>query len=67
MSIENNVKQVLADEENRAKDVNFQNLRDFYEQAKKDGIAAKPEYTLPQLDSIGRRLYAVQKASSEQR
>jgi hypothetical protein len=67
MSIETNVKQVLANEENRAKDVDFQNLRDFYEQAKKEGIAVKPEYTLPQLDSIGRRFYAVQKATSEQR
>lgn len=66
MAVEDNVKKVLADAEEREKQADFRSLKDFYEQAKKNGIAMKPEYTLPQFDGIGRRFYAKQKTPSQQ-
>ena len=35
------------------KEVNFLKLEEFYKAAIKSGIAKKPEYTLPQVDTIG--------------
>jgi hypothetical protein len=35
-------------------DEDLRRLRDFYEAAKRAGIATKHEYDLPQLDTIGR-------------
>ncbi|MGB6877318.1 MAG: hypothetical protein WBD87_14930 [Candidatus Acidiferrales bacterium] len=64
MAIEDNVNKVLAGTKDREKDADFRSLKDFYEQAKKDGIAIKQDYTLPQFDGIGRRFYAKQKAPS---
>ena len=66
MAIEDDVKKVLTESEEREKNCNFQNLKDFYEYAKREGFAMKQEYTLPQFDSIGRRLYSTQKANREQ-
>jgi hypothetical protein len=40
----------------------LKNLKDFYDRMKEAGIAKKPEYTLPPLDTIGRRL-SVQSSS----
>ncbi len=34
----------------------LRSLKEFYDRMKEAGIAKKPEYTLPQLDTIGRRL-----------
>jgi hypothetical protein len=67
MAIEDNVKKVLAEgEKERKENANFESLREFYEQAKREGFAIKHEYTLPQFDSIGRRFYEVQTASKRE-
>ena len=59
MEIIEKVKQVLTEEEEeRRRNPNFQNLRDFYETMKKEGIAINQGYRLPPIDTIGRRLYA---------
>jgi len=58
MTIEEKVKQVLAEEKEREKGPNFQNLRDFYEKMKKEGLVIKQEYKLPPVDTIGRSLHS---------
>ncbi len=35
------------------KDTNFLKIEQFYKKAIEDGIAKKPEYNLPQIDTIG--------------
>lgn len=40
----------------RNNDSEFTKLREFYENMLRLGIAQKPMYTLPQADTIGRRL-----------
>lgn len=68
MAIEDRVREVLAEEKEREKTPSFQNLREFYEAMKKEGLVIKQEYTLPPVDTIGRSLYeAVPKATGEQR
>jgi hypothetical protein len=57
MTIEEKVKQVLAEEKEREGNPNFQNLREFYETMKKEGLVIKQEYTLPPVDTIGRSLH----------
>lgn len=58
MSLTDQIQEALAKEEAaRGKNPNFQNLRDFYEEMKKEGIATKQEYTLPLVDTVGRYLY----------
>lgn len=49
---------------NFRKDANFLRLEEFYKMAVDSGIAKKPEYTLPQMDTIG-MLFAVNKDSQE--
>ena len=57
MTIEEKVREVLAEEKEREKNLNFQSLRDFYETMKKEGLLIKQEYKLPPVDTIGRSLY----------
>jgi hypothetical protein len=59
MTIEDRVREVLAEEKEREKTHDFQNLREFYEAMKKEGLVLKQEYTLPPVDTIGRSLYEV--------
>jgi hypothetical protein len=59
MSITQNLAQALAAFDREvARDMDLRQLRDFYEEAKREGLAKKPEYDLPQLDTIGRLLFA---------
>jgi hypothetical protein len=59
MEIIEKMKRVLIEEEEeRAGNPNFQELRDFYETMKKEGIAINQGYKLPLIDTIGRRSYA---------
>lgn len=44
---------------NFSKDPKFQELQKFYLEMQAKGIAKKQEYSLPQLDTIGHRLYQV--------
>jgi hypothetical protein len=57
MNIEERVKATLSQKEDREKDPQFQNLREFYEAKKKEGVVVKQEYKLPPLDTIGRNLF----------
>ena len=47
---------MIFDATDREKNADFQNLRDFYDQMKKEGLVIKQEYTLPLVDTIGRSL-----------
>jgi hypothetical protein len=53
MTIEEKMKQVLSDDA-RPSTPEFDRLRDFYEEKKKEGLIRKQEYTLPPMDTIGR-------------
>lgn len=57
MTIEDRMKEALAEENEREKNPNFQNLRDFYEEMKREGVAIKHPYSLPPVDTVGRSLY----------
>ena len=57
MTIEERMKEALAEENEREKNPNFQNLRDFYEEMKREGVAIKHPYSLPPVDTVGRSLY----------
>lgn len=57
MAIREEVNKVLAEEKEREKNPNFQQLRDFYETMKNDGLVIKQGYTLPPVDTIGRSLF----------
>ena len=35
----------------------FERLRQFYEEKREQGVAIRQEYTLPQLDTVGRDVY----------
>ena len=45
----------------------YASLRDFYVEMQELGVAKKPEYDLPPLDTIGRRLYEVKHSVSKKR
>ncbi len=42
-------------------------LRDFYVEMQELGVAKKPQYDLPPLDTIGRRLYEVRHATGKKK
>ncbi len=42
------------------KNIDFVKLRDFYEEMQELGVAKRPQYDLPPVDTIGRRLYEIQ-------
>lgn len=56
MSIEKRIRQALADDK-RQDSADFQHLRDFYEEKKRDGVVVRQEYTLPPMDTVGRSLH----------
>ena len=54
MSIKDKVSELVKQAEiELRKDTDFAKLEEFYKQAIESGIAKKPEYNLPQLDTIG--------------
>ncbi len=57
MGIAEQMQDVLKEREHAmSSEPGFLELRKFYEEMLKLGIAKKQDYTLPQLDTIGRRL-----------
>ena len=54
MTIEEKMKQVLADNPRPTTTPDFERLREFYEEKKKEGLVRKQEYTLPPMDTVGR-------------
>lgn len=40
-----------------AADAGFRKLQEFYRQKSEQGAVLKKEYTLPQLDTVGREIY----------
>lgn len=57
MNIEEKVRKAISEESNREQSSDYRTLRDFYEAKKREGVALKPEYSLPQLDTVGRSLH----------
>ena len=49
MTIEEKMKQVLAEQAGPT-NPDFERLREFYEEKKKEGLIRKQEYTLPLID-----------------
>jgi hypothetical protein len=64
MTIEEKMKQVL--EKYKGPDSpDFQSLRDFYEEKKKEGLVRKQEYNIPPMDTVGRVLYVRQREKAD--
>jgi hypothetical protein len=53
MAIEETMRKILADHDEPA-NPDFERLRQFYEEKKKEGLVRKQEYTLPPMDTVGR-------------
>ncbi len=50
-------KEINKYQSNFSKDPKFQELQKFYLEMQAKGIAKRQEYSLPQLDTVGHRLY----------
>lgn len=58
MSIVENVEKVLKENGDRlAQNDEFRELRRFYEEMQREGLATRQEYTLPPLDTGGQRFH----------
>ncbi len=58
MNIEDKVKTLNKEQgDNFRKDQDFVKMEEFYKQAIDSGLARKPEYSLPQIDTIGSIFY----------
>jgi hypothetical protein len=64
MTIEEKMKQVL-EKYSGPVSPDFQSLRDFYEEKKKEGLVRKQEYNIPPMDTVGRVLYARRKENGD--
>ncbi len=53
MTIEENMRKAIAEHEQSA-NPDFDRLREFYEEKKREGLIRKQEYTLPPMDTVGR-------------
>lgn len=63
MSITEQVhKAVQCDSTKMAENTDFTKLRDFYAEMQRLGIATKQEYSLPPLDTVGRRVHQLTQA-----
>ena len=61
MSIVSRLTDVLKTKRHSPEDeAAFIRLRDFYAEKREKGVAKRSEYTLPQLDTVGRRVYQAQ-------
>jgi hypothetical protein len=65
VSIEGKIRATIAEESKREQNWDYRTLRDFYEAKKREGVALKPEYSLPPLDTVGRSLHVSSKRSDE--
>lgn len=54
-------KTLAEKEKDFSSDPDYQRLRDFYEEMKRQGLVKKQEYSLPPLDTTGQGLYQAQK------
>ena len=55
------LKKVLAEKEQAfAPSPEFVQLREFYEEMKRQGVVKKQEYSFPHLDTTGQKLYQAQ-------
>ena len=52
-------KELEKKKETLEKNKEFVRLREFYAEMQELGVAKKPEYNLPPLDTIGRHLYEI--------
>lgn len=57
MSVTERVQQVVVDSSELVQNKDFIKLHAFYEEMEQAGIVRKPQYTLPPLDTIGKRFH----------
>lgn len=58
MSTVNEVRETLEQHgEHLARDPQFCELQEFYQEMVKDGLVLRQEYSLPPLDTVGREIY----------
>jgi len=60
-------KEISERNESLENDKDYVRLRDFYVEMQELGVAKKPQYDLPPLDTIGRRLYEVRHTTSKKK
>lgn len=66
MSISEQIQKELSETKKiLEKNQDFISLEEFYAEMKKLGVAKKPEYDLPLIDTIGRNLYEINHASNK--
>jgi hypothetical protein len=65
MTIEEKVREAIAEGSKREQSSDYRTLRDFYEAKKREGVALKPEYSLPPLDTVGRSLHFASRSSEQ--
>lgn len=54
MDITKEIEKVVKDNQSFLKDSSYLQLREFFIEAQRDGIAIKQEYSLPGLDLVGK-------------
>ncbi len=68
MTIVEEVKKEIEEKKETLKNnKEYVRLRDFYIEMQELGVAKKNEYTLPPLDTIGRKLYEVKHSVSKRK
>lgn len=67
MELTEKIKTLLAKESELSQDPQFRDLQEFFEKMKSEGIAVPTQYTLPSVDTIGRRLLEVTSRTDSQK
>lgn len=68
MTLSEEVEKEIEEKKEALKDnKEYVRLRDFYIEMQELGIAKKPEYDLPPLDTIGRKLYDVKHLATKKK
>jgi hypothetical protein len=60
-------KELIEKKELLGKSEGFEELQEFYTEMQELGIAKKPQYDLPPIDTIGRHLYEVRHTASKKK
>ena len=57
MTMTDRVREVLDDESRATMSESYRQTQEFYKSMVDQGLVLKQEYTLPQLDTVGREIY----------
>lgn len=60
-------KELVEKKELLEKSKGFKELQEFYTEMQELGVAKKPQYDLPPIDTIGRHLYEVRHTANKKR